>query len=162
VAGAAPILGPAIAVYWGWLPAVLWVVLGTVFAAGVHDFGTLVLSVRNKGQSTGPLAHKLVGQRAKILFLFIILILVLMIYSVFAWVSSTSFISFPAIVISVFIRLPLDGWIAFAVYKRQKKMLCPSLCALAMMYITAIVSSRVECLQIGIVKYLGGEAATGW
>src|SRR5699024_6622618 len=75
VAGAAPILGPAIAVYWGWLPAVLWVVLGTVFAAGVHDFGTLVLSVRNKGQSIGTLAHKLVGQRAKILFLFIILIL---------------------------------------------------------------------------------------
>src|SRR5699024_4144020 len=69
VAGAAPILGPAIAVYWGWLPVVLWVLLGTVFAAGVHDFGTLVLSVRNKGQSIGTLAHKLVGQRAKILFL---------------------------------------------------------------------------------------------
>src|SRR5699024_6925206 len=43
VAGAAPILGPAIAVYWGWLPAFLWVVLGTIFAAGVHDFGTIVL-----------------------------------------------------------------------------------------------------------------------
>ena len=53
VAGAAPIVGPAIAVYWGWLPAFLWVTLGTVFAAGVHDFGTLVLSVRNKGQSVG-------------------------------------------------------------------------------------------------------------
>src|SRR5690625_4735301 len=47
VAGAAPIVGPAIAVYWGWLPALLWVLLGTVFAAGVHDFGTLVVSLRN-------------------------------------------------------------------------------------------------------------------
>src|SRR5699024_6507419 len=107
VAGAAPILGPAIAVYWGWLPAVLWVVLGTVFAAGVHDFGTLVLSVRNKGQSIGTLAHKLVGQRAKILFLFIILILVLMINAVFAWVISNLFITFPASVIPVFIQIPL-------------------------------------------------------
>jgi carbon starvation protein len=41
VAGAAPIVGPAIAVYWGWLPALLWVVFGTIFFAGAHDFGTL-------------------------------------------------------------------------------------------------------------------------
>ena len=39
VAGAAPIVGPAIAVYWGWVPAVLWVVFGTIFFAGVHDMG---------------------------------------------------------------------------------------------------------------------------
>src|SRR5699024_10852007 len=116
VAGAAPILGPAIAVYWCWLPAVLWVVLGTVFAAGVHDFGTLVLSVRNKGQSIGTLAHKLVGQRAKILFLFIILILVLMIYALFAWVISNLFITFPASVISVFIHISLSVWLVFVVF----------------------------------------------
>lgn len=43
IAGAAPIVGPAIAVYWGWLPAMMWVVLGTIFAAGVHDLGVMVL-----------------------------------------------------------------------------------------------------------------------
>src|SRR5699024_1549975 len=86
VAGAAPLLVPAIAVYCGWIPAFLCVILGTVFAAWVHDFGTLVLSVRNKGQSVGTIADKLIGQRAKILFLFIILILVLMVNAVFAWV----------------------------------------------------------------------------
>ena len=41
VAGAAPIVGPAIAVYWGWMPALLWVTLGSIFFAGVHDFGAL-------------------------------------------------------------------------------------------------------------------------
>src|SRR5699024_9918644 len=107
VAGAAPILGPAIAVYWGWIPAFLWVILGTVFAAGVHDFGTLVLSVRNKGHSVGTIADKLVGQRAKMLFLFIILILVLMVNAVFAWVIANLFISFPASVLPVFIQIPL-------------------------------------------------------
>lgn len=162
VAGAAPILGPAIAVYWGWLPAVLWVVIGTVFAAGVHDFGTLVISVRNKGQSIGTLAHRLVGQRAKILFLFIILILVLMINAVFAWVISNLFITFPASVIPVFIQIPLALWIGHSVYKKNGKMLVPSLIALAIMYITAIVSSRVEFLQIDLVQYLGGESAAGW
>ncbi|CDO02425.1 carbon starvation protein A [Oceanobacillus picturae] len=161
VAGAAPILGPAIAVYWGWLPAFLWVILGTVFAAGVHDFGTLVLSVRNKGQSVGTLAHRLVGQRAKILFLFIILILVLMVNAVFAWVISNLFISYPASVLPVFIQIPLAIWIGYAVYKRNKRMLIPSLFALGVMYATAILASKVGFLQIDIVKYFGGEGASG-
>lgn len=161
VAGAAPIVGPAIAVYWGWLPAVLWVVLGTVFAAGVHDFGTLVLSVRNKGQSIGTLAHRLIGQRAKVLFLFIILILVLMVNAVFAWVIAKLFISYPASVIPVFIQIPLAIWIGFAVYKRKQKMLVPSLIALAVMYATAVLASKVGFLQIDLVQYMGGEGGAG-
>src|SRR5699024_10489494 len=139
-----PILGPAIAVYWGWLPAVLWVVLGTVFAAGVHDFGTLVLSVRNKGQSIGTLAHKLVGQRAKILFLFIILILVLMINAVFVWVISNLFITFPASVIPVFIQIHLAVWLGFVVYKLQKKMLFPLLFSLPTYLISLHLLFRVD------------------
>lgn len=161
VAGAAPILGPAIAVYWGWLPAFLWVILGTVFAAGVHDFGTLALSVRNKGQSVGTIADKLIGQRGKILFLFIILILVLMVNAVFAWVISNLFIQYPASVVPVFIQIPLAIWIGYAAYKRNKKMLIPSLVALAVMYLAAIVVSRVDFLQIDLVQYMGGENGTG-
>ncbi|MGG4181319.1 carbon starvation protein A [Virgibacillus pantothenticus] len=161
VAGAAPILGPAIAVYWGWLPAFLWVILGTVFAAGVHDFGTIVLSVRNKGQSVGTLAHRLIGQRAKILFLFIILILVLMVNAVFAWVISNLFISYPASVLPVFIQIPLAIWIGYAVYKRNIKMLVPSVIALAVMYLAAILSSKMEWMQIDLVQWMGGEGSAG-
>ncbi|UOQ95273.1 carbon starvation protein A [Halobacillus shinanisalinarum] len=160
VAGAAPIVGPAIAVYWGWLPAILWVLLGTVFAAGVHDFGTLVLSVRNKGQSMGTLASKLIGERAKKLFLFIILLLVLMVNAVFAWVIANLFISFPASVVSVFIQIPLAIWIGYRVYKKKGNMLLPSVIALAVMYLAAIVASYVPILQIDLVKYFGGEGAT--
>jgi len=161
VAGAAPILGPAIAVYWGWLPAILWVVLGTVFAAGVHDFGTLVLSVRNKGQSIGTLAHRLIGQKAKILFLFIILILVLMVNAVFAWVIANLFIKFPASVIPIFIQIPLAIWIGHAVYKRKQKMLVPSLIALGIMYLTAVLASNYSFLQIDLVSYMGGAEGAG-
>ncbi|WP_210366060.1 carbon starvation protein A [Bacillus sp. REN3] len=160
VAGAAPIVGPAIAVYWGWLPAFLWVILGTVFAAGVHDFGTLVLSVRNKGQSVGTITSKLIGKRAKIMFLFIILILVLMVNAVFAWVIANLFVQFPASVLSVFIQIPLAIWIGYAVYKRKKGMLLPSLVALAVMYGAAVLASRVPALQIDLVKYFGGPDQT--
>src|SRR5699024_4184004 len=156
-----PILRPAIAVYWGWLSALLWVLLGTVLAAGVHDFGTLVLSVRNKGQSVGTIADKLIGLRSQILFLFIILILVLMLNAVFAWVISNLFITYPSSVLPVFIQIPLAVWIGYAVYKRQKKMFVPSLIALVIMYLAAILASKYQFLQIDLVRYMGGEEGTG-
>jgi len=160
IAGAAPIVGPAIAVYWGWVPAMLWVVFGTIFAAGVHDFGTMVLSVRHKGQSIGTLADNLVGRRARLLFLFIILILVLMVNAVFAWVISNLFISFPATVLSIFIQIPLAVWIGFRAYKASGSMIIPSVIVLFVMYFTAIIASYVPVLQIDLVQYFGGEEVT--
>jgi carbon starvation protein len=157
IAGAAPIVGPAIAVYWGWLPAMLWVVLGTLFAAGVHDFGTMVLSVRNKGQSVGTIADKLIGPRAKKLFLFIILILVLMVNAVFAWVISSLFINFPATVLSIFIQIPLAIWIGYRSYRKTGGMVIPAIIVLIVMYATAVIASYVPILQIDLVAWFGGE-----
>lgn len=156
IAGAAPIVGPAIAVFWGWLPAFLWVVLGTVFAAGVHDFGTLVISVRHKGYSIGTLANRLIGRRAKTLFLSIILILVLMVNAVFAWVISKLFIEFPASVLTVFMEIPLAIWIGYTFIRKKRKMFIPSVIALVIMYFIAILSSYNPVLQIDLIKYLGG------
>jgi carbon starvation protein len=161
VAGAAPILGPAIAVYWGWLPAVIWVLVGTVFAAGVHDFGALVISNRHKGNSMGTLATRIIGKRSKNLFLFIILILVLMVNAVFAWVIARLFISFPASVLPVMIEIPIAVWIGYLVYKKSKSLLLPSIVALVIMYGLAVITAQVPFLQIDIVNYFGGAEATG-
>ena len=68
IAGAAPIIGPCIAAYWGWLPALLWVVLGTIFMGAVHDFGALVVSVREKGRSIADVANGVLSGRARIMF----------------------------------------------------------------------------------------------
>lgn len=160
VAGAAPIVGPAIAVYWGWLPALLWVVLGTIFMAGIHDFGTIVLSLRNRGHSIGTLADKLIGKRAKILFLFIILILVLMINAVFAWVIADSFISFPSSVLSIFIQIPLAVWIGFKVHRGGGNIVLPSAIALIIMYGTAVLASYVPFFQIDLTQWFGGADHT--
>src|SRR5690606_31460522 len=82
VAGAAPIVGPAIAVYWGWVPAVLWVTLGTVFFAGVHDFGAIWASARNQGKSIGALSEDVVGKRTRTLFMIIVFLVLLMVNAV--------------------------------------------------------------------------------
>src|SRR5699024_12827791 len=72
VAGAAPIIGSAVAVIWGWFPAFLWVTLGTVFAAGMHDMGVLWASQRHRGQSIGLLSGRYIGKRGRMLFLGVI------------------------------------------------------------------------------------------
>ena len=63
ITGLSPMLGPAIAVIWGWLPAMLWVVGGAIFVGCVHDFGALVISARAKGLSIGSIAESLMGKR---------------------------------------------------------------------------------------------------
>lgn len=86
IAGLAPILGPAVAVIWGWLPAMLWVVFGGIFIGCVHDFGALVVSLRNDGKSIGQVAEDILGPRARSLFHAIIFFLVSLAMGVFVLV----------------------------------------------------------------------------
>ncbi|WP_281300710.1 MULTISPECIES: carbon starvation protein A [unclassified Iodidimonas] len=95
IAGAAPIVGPAIAVIWGWLPAFLWVIFGTIFFAGVHDAGAIWASVRNRARSVGALSGDLVGSSARSLFMIVIFLLLLMINAVFAVLIAQLFTDFP-------------------------------------------------------------------
>lgn len=95
VAGAAPIVGPAIAVYWGWVPAVLWVTLGTIFFAGVHDFGALWASARHKGKSIGALSESVIGKRTRALFMVVIFLVLLMVNAVFGVVIANAFVNTP-------------------------------------------------------------------
>jgi carbon starvation protein len=89
ITGLSPMLGPAIAVIWGWLPAMLWVVLGAILIGCVHDFGALVVSVRAKGKSIGMVAEGLMGPRAKSLMHAIIFFGVSLAMGVFAYVIAT-------------------------------------------------------------------------
>ena len=98
VAGAAPIVGPAIAVYWGWVPAVLWVTLGTIFFAGVHDFGALWASARHKGKSIGALSEEVIGSRTRALFMIVIFLVLLMVNAVFGVVIAGAFVGTPGAV----------------------------------------------------------------
>ena len=75
IAGLAPILGPCIAVCWGWLPALVWIVLGTIFIGAVHDFGSLVISIKEKGRSVADISGSIINSRVRIMFLIFVIIL---------------------------------------------------------------------------------------
>jgi len=91
IAGLAPMLGPAIAVIWGWVPAMIWVVLGTIFIGAVHDFSALCLSIRAKGRSIGRIAEDIIGHRAKFLFHALIVFLIGLAMGVFVQVVAQLF-----------------------------------------------------------------------
>lgn len=84
IAGLGPIIGPAIAVYWGWLPAMVWVVAGCVLIGGVHDLAALFASIRHRARTIGDLTNEIMGGRARLLFLIIIFFLLALAMGVFA------------------------------------------------------------------------------
>ena len=70
IAGTGPIVGPAIAIMWGWVPALLWVLFGSILIGAVHDFGALVVSLRNNGQTVGDIAGRLLNKARAFAFSF--------------------------------------------------------------------------------------------
>lgn len=91
ITGLAPMLGPAVAVIWGWFPAVCWVVLGALFVGCVHDFAAMVLSVRARGMSVGEVAADVIGPRARTLFHLVIFFGVALAMGVFVYVIARLF-----------------------------------------------------------------------
>lgn len=159
VAGAAPIVGPAIAVYWGWVPAVLWVTLGTVFFAGVHDFGAIWASARNKGQSIGALSATVVGGRTRALFMIIVFLVLLMVNAVFSVVIAGLFVESPSAV--------FPAWAAIAValivgqlLHRNFNLTLVSTAAVAALYGSIYVGSQLPIVLPD--QWLGVPAAGTW
>ncbi|HSJ23753.1 MAG TPA: carbon starvation protein A [Longimicrobiales bacterium] len=160
VAGAAPIVGPAIAVIWGWLPAFLWVVFGTVFFAGMHDAGALWASVRNRGQSIGALTESVVGRRARTLFMVVIFLLLLMVNAVFAIVIAQLFVGFPSSVIPSWFVIAVALGIGYLLYRRGVPLLWPSVIALLLLYGSMFVGDAVSLALPDVV--LGMSPAVAW
>jgi carbon starvation protein len=151
IAGAAPIVGPAIAVIYGWLPAVLWVVIGTIFMGAVHDFGALVVSIRHSGRSIGDLTKDIIGKRAQVLFMLIIFFVLLIVIAVFVLIIAILFNKFPATVLPVWFEIPLAITMGYMIHKKGINILIPSLIALLLMYISIYLGTKLPFTMPGIL-----------
>jgi carbon starvation protein len=83
IAGAAPVVGPIIAIQWGWLPAMLWVLLGTLFIGWVHDYSSAMVPMRKEGASFGGLSYKLISPKSRIILLSFIYFFLLLVAGAF-------------------------------------------------------------------------------
>lgn len=159
IAGAAPIIGPAIAVVWGWLPAILWIVLGTIFMGAVHDFSTLVMSVRHGGRSVGSIVADVIGPRTRILFLLVIFFLVMLVIAVFAQAIAGLFAAKPGTVIPINFEIVVAVAIGWWCYRRQKRLLWPSILALLSLYGMVWVGVKVP---VSLSAWFGAHEHTAW
>jgi carbon starvation protein len=160
VAGAAPIIGPGIAVIWGWVPAFLWVVLGTIFFAGVHDFGAIWASVRNRGQSVGALTGNVVGQRSRTLFMIVIFLLLLMVNAVFAVAIARELIAMPSAVIPTWSAVAVALVIGVLIYKMGVHIFWPTVAGTVILYAVIYLGEAVPIVLPEQV--LGLPPGTQW
>ncbi len=142
VAGAAPIIGPGIAVIWGWLPAFLWVILGTMFFAGVHDFGAVWASVRNKAKSVGALSGDVVSPRARTLFMIVVFFLLMMVNAVFAVAISNEFQATPSSVIPAWTAVFVAVGIGILIYRMGVPILWPTVVGTVILYAVIYLGER--------------------
>ncbi len=142
IAGTGPIVGPAIAIIWGWVPAVLWVFFGSIFMGAVHDFGSLIISIRNQGKSISEYTGIYLSPRARFLFFAIAFLELWIVIAIFGLVIAIIFDMFPQSVLSVWFQIPIAMWLGYMVYKKKKNVNILSIIALLLMYITILIGAK--------------------
>ncbi len=157
IAGTGPIVGPAIAVFWGWLPALLWVIFGSIFIGAVHDFGALMVSLRSRGQTIGDVAGRMISTRARILFLLILFFALTVVLAIFGLVIAVIFSVYPESILSVWIAMPLAILLGVWLYKFNGALLVPSLLALGVVYFAIYAGVRWDIpLPFSSLPLFGG------
>lgn len=139
IAGTGPIVGPAIAIIWGWVPAILWIFFGSIFIGAVHDFGVLILSMRQKGKTIADIAGKQINKRIRLLFFIIVFLELWILIAVFGLVIAIIFEMYSAAVFPVWMEIPIAVILGYYINKKGKNIWVWSIYAVIIMYVTVII-----------------------
>lgn len=150
IAGTGPIVGPAIGIIWGWLPAILWVFFGSIFMGAVHDFGALIISMRNEGKSLSEIAAKYINNRVRFIFFFVVFLTLLIVIAIFGVVIAEVFKRFPESVLPVWLEIPIAIILGLAVYKKTANVTLATIIAVIVMYITVGLGAYLENVRPGM------------
>ena len=153
IAGTGPIVGPAIGIIWGWLPAILWVTLGSIFMGAVHDFGSLVVSLRNDGKSISEIAARYINKRVRMIFFLIVFLALLIIIAIFGMVIATVFKLYPESVIAVWLEVPIAIALGWAIYKKNANVTLATIIAVAAMYAGVVFGAWLEHVYPGLTSF---------
>ena len=141
IAGAAPIIGPIVAAVFGWVPVLLWILVGSVFFGGVHDFSSLVASVRHGGKTIGEVIEEHVGRAGKRLFLAFAWCLVVLLIAVFAHAVANVFVKEPATATSSFLFIIVAIVFGISVYRLKAPLWLSSIIGVALL---------LGCIALGL------------
>ncbi|MBU8911250.1 MAG: carbon starvation protein A [Desulfobacterales bacterium] len=139
IAGTGPIVGPAIAIIWGWVPALIWVFFGSIFMGAVHDFGALIISMRNQGKSVADYTSKYVNARTRFFFFLVVFLELWIVIAIFGLVIAVVFAMYPSSVFPVWCEVAIALYLGHAIYKQGKNILAWSIIAVILMYVTVFI-----------------------
>ncbi len=148
IAGAGPIIGPvaAVAAFGSWGPAFFWILIGVVFLGAVHDYISLMVSVRNRGNSIPEVAGAAVGQSTRILFQVFVWLALVLVIAVFVAVATRSLMAKPEIVLPTFGLIPVAMFFGYLVYQKGMPL---------------IPGTILGLVFLGILIWLGAEFPLG-
>ena len=136
IAALGPVTGPIIALQWGWLPAFLWIIFGTIFIGWIHDYGSLMVSARSEGASFGPITYELISPRARTILLWYILFYVILILSSFCNIVATQvFPAYPVSPVPVLIVAIVGILSGYATYKLKVNIVYTTIIAVIIMFL---------------------------
>lgn len=139
IAGAGPINGPILAATFGWIPVTLWIILGNIFFGAVHDFGSLLASIRHKGMSIGGIIELNVGTAAKRLFLLFSWLTLVLIIAAFANIVADTFVSTPQAATSSLLFMPLAVAFGFAIYRRNAPLFLSTIVGVVILFLCVVL-----------------------
>jgi carbon starvation protein len=159
IAGTGPLVGPAIAVIWGWVPAMIWVFVGSIVMGAVHDFGALIISMRNQGKSISEYTAKYVNNRTKVFFFLIVFLELWIVIAIFGLVIAIVFSMYPTSVLPVWLEIPIAIYLGYLIYKKGANVALWSIIAVIALYVTVVIGAYVP---IALPTIAGIPATGGW
>jgi carbon starvation protein len=151
IAGTGPIVGPAIGVIWGWIPALIWVFVGSIVMGAVHDFGSLVVSIRKSGKSIGEVTGDIVSPTSRLLFLLVIFFALFIVVAIFAMIIGILFTMYPSLVFPVWMEVPIAVALGYLVYKKNANATMLSIAAVIFLYFFVWMGTYIPIEMPGIV-----------
>jgi carbon starvation protein len=149
IAGAAPIVGPWVALNFGWLPALLWILFGNFFIGWIHDYGSLFTAVRNEGKTLGPLTYELIGPRARTCLMGFLLFYLITIVSAFDYVIGMHFnVHMGSLLFTIFVFIAgvISGLL---LYKLKVHIIASTVIGIIVMIIGLYISAYVWRFTVG-------------
>ncbi len=136
IAGAGPIVGPVIAAGFGWIPVYLWVVFGAIFIGGVHDYASIVASVRHQSKSIGYVIQQYIGISGKKLFLIFAWATLILVIAVFTIIVADTFTHIPSAGTSSILFMILAVFFGIAIYRLKVPLWIATLVGVILLFLS--------------------------
>jgi carbon starvation protein len=149
IAGAAPVLGPIIAIKWGWLPGLLWILLGTFFIGWVQDYTSAMISMRNDGKTFGGISFNLISPRARTILLTFIYLYLLLIAANFSYTVARTMADAHAIPLSMIVLGFAGVIVGFLIYRGRVHLAVVTVIGMALFYAALVLGAAKLPLAFG-------------